>query len=461
MQTVEQIVKLLIEGDQDLNSRVITDLIRSHAGDRQRMIDLHERYKVSTAGVPVLQRYFQDTRKVNNRINNDFFSDIIDIKTGYFAGEPISYMLDKVAYQDEEGNLSPKYDKHGEVITTFEKVNNLSDLDAEAAKLAAICGQAGRLLYVDGEGRERVINVPGWECIFVDDGSILEPQYAMRYYSITENGEEKYKVEWYDDRNVTFYIGSPQGAFTQTGSQSHLFDGVPLLPLYNNEERQGDAEKVLALIDGYDNVISDINSEIEQFRLAYMAFYGYTPDEETLEAAKQTGAFGLDNDGKIEFITKQMQGDIIESHLERLESNIYRFSQTPNFADEAFAGSQSGEARKFKMLPFENKCMLAERKFTVSLDQMFKLLATAWNKKGIDIDPDHITYQFTRNFPLDLLYEAEANSKLKGLVSDKTRLAMLSFIDDPENELEQMDAERPVDLDNFDEGDEDEPVEES
>jgi len=83
----------------------------------------------------------------------------------------------------------------------------------------------------------------------------------------------------------------------------------------NNEEQQGDAEKVLSLIDAYDRTLSDVNSEVEQFRLAYMAFYGYDPDEETLKKAARTGAFGLDEKTEgvgIEFITKDLNDAVIE-----------------------------------------------------------------------------------------------------------------------------------------------------
>ena len=442
MNAVEYALKELIKTDGKVTSQIIRDLISDHSEDRARLVGLYERYKGSKHGVPILTRQFEDRNKVNNKINNDFFSEIIDIKVGYFAGEPISYNLPKESEQ-----------RQVDMLDYFRQVNNIPDLDAETTKMAAICGYGARLCYIDRDGRERVMNVDPWECIFITDMSINEPQYAMRYYPVKVNqggeSKERWRVEWYDNDNVTYFIQTATGEFMldDEGRKQHLFDDVPLVGFPNNEELIGDCEKVLALIDGYDRTLSDVNSEIEQFRLAYMAFYGFVPDEETLEKAKRTGAFGLDTEGKIEFITKDLNDQIIENHLNRLENNVYRFSETPNFTDEAFAGSQSGEARKYKMLPFENKCVTAERKFYASLRQMFKVLATAWAKKGINIDYTDIDMVFTRNFPLDLRYEAEIQQLLRGQVSEMTRLSLFSAVEDPEKEMEAMDEEQTVNLD--------------
>ena len=449
---IEYYLNELIRKDGEVTSKMLHDLITDNQANRAHLEELFERYKATEAGVPVLTRTFTDVTKINNKINNDFFGDIIDIKVGYFAGEPISYKID-----DERA---------ANVLDNFKLVNHIPDVDAETVKMMARCGYGARLCYIDREGQERIMNVDPWEVIFITDMTINEPQYAMRYYRVKvqagDHSEEVWRVEWYDDEMVTYYI-ERSGQFVLDNTEAvnpkpHLFEGVPLIGFPNNEELMGDCEKVLNLIDGYDNTLSDVNSEVEQFRLAYLAFYGYDPDPETMEKAQRTGAFGLDIEGKIEFITKDLNDQIIENHLDRLENNIYKFSQTPNFSDEAFAGSQSGEARKYKMLPFENKCATTERKMTKSLMEMFKILSTAWAKKGIAVEWKDIEMTFTRNFPLDLLHEAEVQAKLKGLVSDMTRLSLFSAVEDPAAELEAMDAERPVDLDQFG-GDEDEPVE--
>jgi SPP1 family phage portal protein len=96
------------------------------------------------------------------------------------------------------------------------------------------------------------------------------------------------------------------------------------------------------------------------------------------------------------------------------------------------------------MLPFENKCVVAERKFSAALRRQMQILSTAWAKKGLSFAYTDIDFVFKRNFPLDLRYEAETTALLRGHVSEKTRLSQLSFVNVPEDEIAEMQAESGV-----------------
>jgi len=470
LNAVQQALVHLVRLNGQVTSQIIKELISDHAPRAAKMRALYKRYKAEIDGVPIFTREMPDGNKINNRLNNDFFSDIVDTKVGYFAGEPIAYGLDKTNYTGEDGELNEvDYYKHLGVIDKFKIHNNIDDLDAETAKMAAICGYGARLCYIDTDGYERVINIPPWECIFISDRSIGEPQYALRYYTITDNGEETTRVEWYDYTTVTFYVlrGDEYVLDDTEDAKPHMFERVPLIEFPNNDERLGDAEKVLSLIDAYDRTMSDVNSEIEQFRLAYMVFYGVEIDQDTIERAKQTGAFGLPNyDGneRAEFLTKNMNDVMIENHLNRLEENIMRFSKSVNFSDDNFAGQASGVSLKFKMLGLESKCIISERKMISALRQQFKVIGSAWEKKGINIDFSNFIFQFKRNFPLDIQTEAQATALLRGHVSEQTRLGLLSFVDDAEYEIELMRKEAEeafsVNLDAYLEDEDDEPEQE-
>lgn len=454
---MQNILKELVALNGQVTSQIIKDLIDDHAPARAKMLDLYNRYK--TDDLPILNREFDDKNKINRKLNNSFDSEIVDTKVGYFIGYPISYQVDKAQQGAEKINAT---------LSDFILRNSIDDLDSETVKKATICGYAARLLYIDREGLERIMNVNPWEVILVYDRSINEPQFALRYYDITikDGDEEKTttRVEWYDDQLVTYYLQDDNGDYVidisePVNPQPHLFDLVPVIVFLNNEEQQGDAEKVLALVDAYDRTISDVNSEIEQFRLAYMAFYGYDPDEETLAKARQTGAFGMDDKGEgvgIEFITKTMNDTAIENHLNRLEGNIMRFGKSVNMTDESFAGNLSGVAIKYKLMSLENKCITLQLKMTASLRQQFKILATAWAKKGIPVNYINIYFGFKRNLPVNVSDEADSTGKLKGAVSERTRLSQLSFIDDVEWELAEMakDNEGKIDLDDEEDIDE-------
>jgi len=123
-----------------------------------------------------------------------------------------------------------------------------------------------------------------------------------------------------------------------------------------------------------------------------------------------------------------------------------RFSKSVNFTDEQFAGNLSGVAIRFKLMALESKSVTTERKYSAALRRQFKVLASAWRKKGILLDYENVWFQFKRNVPINLLDEAQTTAALRGHVSERTRLGLLSFVDDVEWEIEQMEQEKEVDL---------------
>lgn len=438
---------------------IIQKILNKHRPKREHMLGLYNRYLCHVDGVPIFHREFEDPSAINNKISNDYFSELINTKVGYFAGAPFSYSYSQLAETNENESLfnndktTPQtqadIDNANKVIERFTIRNNIADKDLEITKLAEICGYAGRLLYINTEGEESIKVINPWECVILARDEITEPSYGVWYYTeefITEGMSKEVKtVEFYNATDCYIFEDGLQG-WVLKDQFKHMFDYCPLQGIPNNRELLGGAEKVLSLIDGVDRTISDCNSEVEAFKLAYLLVYGVQIDDKTLEEAKRTGCFNIPpmgaTESKIEYLTKQINDTFVENHLNRLEKNIYKFGQTPNFSDEAFASTTSGVAMKVRLFPLETRCAMFERKLHAANIYMFKTLSTAWEKKQIFVDPLEVIIEYKRTFPLDLQYEATVLASLKGNVSDQTALGLMSFIDNPEYELELMEQEK-------------------
>jgi hypothetical protein len=55
-----------------------------------------------------------------------------------------------------------------------------------------------------------------------------------------------------------------------------------------------------------------------------------------------------------------------------------------------------------------------------------------------------VEYQFKRNFPLNLLDDAQTQAAYKGLVSEKTRLSHCAIVKDAEQEIADMQADNEM-----------------
>jgi len=82
---------------------------------------------------------------------------------------------------------------------------------------------------------------------------------------------------------------------------------------------------------------------------------------------------------------------------------------------------------------------------------MFEVLSGYFDKRGVSFDPWEFKFTWVRNFPLDLLSEAQSTVQLKGMVSEETRLSQLTFVNNVEEEMDRMQQDNAdnVNLDNI------------
>lgn len=439
----------ITEIDQNgLTLELLYKIISRHKGNSHYNEELYKRYRGDDGAIPITKRVsrFKEDNPINNKVSNDFFGEIIDFKTGYFAGKPISYSYSDTEESEETTGGAAAVDTATKALTDFTTRNNMHGVDMEVTKLASICGYAGRLFYIDPEGNERVMPVNPFETIILSDTDITEPKYAIRYFRTRSvNNKVSWVVEFYDSLYVTTYTGYLT-QLEEIDCRPHMFDFCPLQGIANNKELIGDAEKVLSLIDDYDKVLSDNSNEVEAFVHAYLIFENLPMNPQILKEGQKAGAFSFKStgthEGKAYFLTKNINDAFTEHHLQRLEDNIYRFSKTPNLNDDTF-GNASGVSLKFKLHGLETKCGMFETKMTDAAQYMFKVLASAWNKKRIPFDPLQIAMEFTRNFPLDLENEAQTAKILKELgLPDKFVFSQLSSIDDVDYIIGLIEAQK-------------------
>lgn len=432
---------------------LIQKIIQKHRANSLYNRKLYDRYKAIDGELPIFKRQprFDEDKPINNKINNDFMGEIVDFKTGYFAGKPIGYGYSDTDESKEVTGGEEAVDIARKAITDFIIRNNMYGVDMEVTKFASIYGYAGRLFYIDLEGDERVMPVHGYETIILSNTDISEPEYAIRYFYTTDIlGTKTWTVEFYDNTNIYTYEGGSLSGLTEVDVKPHMFDYCPLQGIANNRELLGDAEKVLALIDDYDKVLSDNSNEIESFVHALMLVtVAGEGVEESIRKAQGTGSLIIRPVGStqvnepVKWITKNINDTFTEHHLKRIEDNIYRFSRTPNLGDETF-GSASGVSLKFKLHGLETKCGMYQAQMMNSAQYMWKLLAAVWAKKRIIIDPLQVTMSFERNFPLDNLANAQAAQAMiaAGLPKSVAWDICIPEIDDIDYVMELLEEEQ-------------------
>ena len=435
--------------ENGINDVLINKIINKHLNHSQHTRELYNRYKTREDAVPIFQREprFQheneEIEELNNKVNNDFFGEIVDIAVGYFAGKPASYKYADTGNEEQEAEI----EEAQKALEDFVTRNNMYDVNMETTKFATVCGYSGRLFYIDKDQKERVMAVPPYETIILYENEMTEPYAAIRYYKTTNlDDTEIYKAEYYDDRMIQYYegqLGSLRHIPEKT--QQHLFDYCPLQGIPRNRELIGDAEKILSLIDDYDKTVSDNSNDIEGNTNAHMVFQNVMIDDKEMAKARKSGAFqfnGMGTDSKVYYLVKDVNDSFNTNHLNRLEDNIYRFSKTPNLNSDKF-GESSGISLKFKITGLESKSGMYEAKCISADTYMYKLLESSFRKQKIPFDSLQCYTTYKRNFPMDLVSEAQTvQSLINAGLPQKIAFEQLSFVDDVDYIMDEIEVEK-------------------
>ena len=378
-----------------------------------------------------------DSTKPNNKIANSYASYITDTLVGYFMGKPVSYNADD--------------DKVLEELNMIFEYNDEADENIELAKNASIYGVAYEMLYMSEE-EVRFKSLDPKQCIPIFDDTIDSNLLAfIRYYDNYDVVQDKTItiIELITDTTITRYqCGNNYNDFTLLDSYKHYLGMVPIAIFKNNEEELGDFETVISLIDAYDKLESDSLNDFEYFVDAYLALYGFTAEPEDIQQMKENRVLLMDEGTSAEWLTKNVSDNNIENIKNRIDADIHKFAKCPNMADKEFASNASGVAIKFKLLGTENKVSIKERKFKRGLQQRLELLATINGVLSDGFDWRSIDIVFSRNIPSNDTDIANMVNTLSGIVSEETLLAQLPFIENVQDEIKRLDADKEKNKEN-------------
>ena len=429
--------KFKLDKDTVITRELIQDLIKEHSEERTRILKMKNYYNGLNEGID--KRIYTDMNKPSNRLYSGYPSYITDNFVGYILGQPISYKSDNEDLL-EKLNLNFLY-------------NDEIDNNTTLAQEQSICGYAYELLYIDEDSNVRFKSVDTEDMIVVYENTLEEKElFAIRYVLDEDN---KGTVYVYTKSNIEAYTieNNTLGNLIEEECQDNFFIDVPICTYENNRQRIGDFEKVLSLIDAYDFANSDTANDFEYFTNALLVISGVTMDEKDEEGRplnfKNNRVLNfVDNDGKAEYLIKNINDTALENYKNRINLDIHKFSNVIDISDKNFGNNLSGIAMKYKLLGMENIASIKESKFRKGLMKRIELLTHFLNLSiNSDFTYTEIIPVFTRNIPSNDVETVEMIKQLYGMISDKTLLSQLPFIEDVQAELDAIQKQKEGTLD--------------
>lgn len=379
----------------------------------------------------------RDSTAPNNRIVNNMAKYITDTAIGYFIGKPVVY--------------SSQDDPFLAAVQDIFDYNDEQDENTEVAKTCSISGSCFEMLYMDEDAQVRFVRVPPENCIMIYETGYSSPMAAIR--TIRSMDKDKHpikKVEFWTAHDCWYFRSFNGGPLDLLDIREHYWQDVPFIEYINNEERLGDFEGVISIIDAYNRAQSNTANffQYNDEALLKVLKMGDVTSQDIADM-KEKGAIILEDGGDIQWLIKEVADTPLENYKKRLREDMHLFSSVPNLNDENFGGNLSGVAVSYKLWGLEQICAIKERKFKKALQRRVELVANILNIQGGHYDYRDIDIQFRRNKPQNLLEIAQIITTLAGELSRETRLQMLPTIDNVQDELAKLDEERREDMRSF------------
>ena len=435
--------KFKIDKDCILTESLILDLIKKHSKEKRRLSKLQKYY--NNENTKIATRKYKNKNKPKNRLSHPYAQYITDTAVGYLLGKP-------VAYATEDKNLL-------EAMTDIFRYNDEADNNTTLAKMASIYGYAYEIMYLDKNAKPRFKAIDPSELIVCYDNTLEENiVLAIRYYDeVVRNNDleetvtrlEVYTKPTENDKGEIIANGKiirgtiRLESITLEDEEDYYFNDIPVNVYINNDELFGDFEKVLSLIDAYDQSQSDTANDFELFTNCMLVINGELIDDEQAENLNDVNLIQfLNSDSDAKYLIKDIQDTALENYKNRLNEDIHRFSFVPNMSDENFSNNASGIAMKFKLMGLENLIGVKEAKFKKGLMRRIELLC-AYAKMKNNSDYSYLAIEpiFTRNTPNNELELSQIMQNLTGILSEETIIGMSPRVSDIQAEIERKEKE--------------------
>lgn len=426
--------------------------------DKTAILQLIQKHVSGRTHLEKLLNYYKGKHKIENDSGRDnklvcnHAKDIADTATAYFIGNPVTYNCN-----DDITVLTKALDTAG-----------ADEADGDNGLELSIYGRAYEYIYTKkDETYLEIKNLSPENTFVVYDDSIEQNElFAVYYYVRKDDSDMSGQVHYIATvltkkyRWVFDICEIPSDSSVLEGPEDHFKGEVPVIEYLNNKLAIGDYELQIPLIDAYNALMSDRITDKEQFIDAILVIYGTllsdeeedTESDRDEEGGKSHAAMKrlarrklleMPGEGaKAEYLTRTFDEAGVEILKKAIEQDIHKFSHIPCMTDESFGGNVSGVAMEFKLLGMENITKIKTRYYRKGLRKRLRIFCNFLSTSSkASIDPLTITAEFTRAMPKNLLEISQYVSNLKGMVSKKTLLSQIPFVDDVEAELEAVEQE--------------------
>lgn len=364
----------------------------------------------------------------DRRINTNFIKKFVKEEVSYSVGNDITY----TSYSGDDKIIDQ---------IRLNTAHWKKDHDANLAKNMLIFSVAYELYYINKDAEF---------C-----SQVISPRHAIAYTDMEDNvvfflhifrkpyEDNKMYVDIYTDSEIIHC----DETFSEISRTNHPFGCVPVGVAQTSEEGWLDSlyKDIKSLQDAYEENLSDISSEITEFRNAYLVLDNLDLQVDDLAEMKRKGVMLTKStkgkDSSANWLVKTINDTFIQNTLATLEDKMYQLSCHIN-SNEKLSSNVSSLALQGRLLSLTEKCKLNQKALANCVQTRIKMLFAYINYlKNTNYSYKDVKTKFTPNLPSDDLVISTIVNNLGDKLPTETALSLFSFVDNPQLEVKKATEE--------------------
>lgn len=393
----------------------------------------------------------------NNRIVDNQYKKMVIQKSNYLLGQPFTIQCDNEVYV--------------KILKQFLNKKFMRTLKAVGDD-SLNCGIAWLFPYYDDNGEFTFKRFSPWEIIPLwKDAEHTVLEAFIRIYEVIAyvGSEEKVieKVEVYDEAGVSYFELTDGGNLKPDGDQ-HVpyfsiedqgfnWTKIPLIAFkYNNKEIPL-IKMVKSLQDGLNLIESNFQNQMEEDpRNTILVVVNY--DGENLgEFRRNLATYGavkvrtVDGaGGDVRTLQVEVNADNYKAIIELFKKAIIENAMGYDAKDDRMNGNPNQMNIQSMYSDIDLDANGMETEYQASFEELLWFINMHLFNVGLgDFEGEEVEIIFNRDMMLNEGEVIDNISKSAGIISDETLIAQHPWVDDPQAELERMEAQKQANMEQY------------
>lgn len=397
------------------------------------------------------------TNLPNNKQIDNQYAKMVDQKTNYLLGKPITFKTENEVFQKELDKIFNK-----KFLRLMKSVGQDS-LNGGCAWLHP---------YIDNKGDLKFrlfapyTALPEWS-----DEAESEMDIFVRVYEVEEYIGTKLtiveKVEVYSVNGIQRFRMT-SGGLVEEGSTTHLtindepfnWERVPIIAFKANNRSTPLLNRVKSLQDGINTMLSDFENNMqEDARNTILVLKNYA-GENLGEFRRNLATYGVVKidtrdgiDGSLSTITVQFDSANYEAILEILKKSLIENARGFDAKDDRLSGNPNQMNIQSMYSDIDLDANGMETEFQASFEELLWFVKTYLSLKGVgDFENEEVEVIFNRDVLVNESETIDNCSKSVGILSDETIISQHPWVTDPKEELKRVKAQKKEAMEQYTDG---------